>query len=334
LIFASKPRDKPTPENFKLQDCPLPRLSADGEFIVKTLYLSVDPYMRPKMTLEHSYTPPYEVGKPMYGDGIAKVVESRNPNFRQGDLISGILRWRKFDLIKEEEIKRNFIIKMDTKGLDLPLNLGLLGMTGETAYCGLINVGQPKKGQTIVVSAAAGAVGSVVGQLAKNLGLTVVGLAGGQEKVRVVEQKFKFDKCIDYKQAGDRLADAIKEACPQGVDLYWDNVGGPTLDAVLLNLNDHSRVVMCGQISSYNNPVPVYNTFMVVAKKATMQGFIVYEYQDKYDEARTQLAKLYKEKKIHYQLTTEHGMENMVPSLLGLFEGKNVGKAIVEIAQE
>jgi NADPH-dependent curcumin reductase CurA len=334
VIFASKPKDKPTPDNFKLQDCAYPQLSADGELLVKILYLSVDPYMRPKMTVEGSYTESYEVGKPMYGDAIAKVLESRNSNFRPGDLISGMLRWRKFDVIKANEIEKSCVNKLDTKGLDLPLNLSLLGMTGETAYLGLTRVGHPKKGQTILVSAAAGAVGSVVGQLAKDMGLTVIGLAGGPEKTKLVEEKFKFDKCIDYKRAGDKLDQAIKEACPQGVDLYWDNVGGPTLDAVLLNLNDRARIIMCGQISTYNNPVPVYNTFMIIAKRVSIEGFLVYDFYDQFEEARTKLAQLYKEKKIHYELTTEHGLENLVPSLLGLFEGKNVGKAIVEIAQE
>ena len=147
-------------------------------------------------------------------------------------------------------------------------------------------------------------------------------------------RSFKFDKCIDYKRAGDRLDQAIKEACPQGVDLFWDGVGGPTLDAVLLNMKPHSCVVMCGQISTYNNPIPVHNTWMIIARRVTIEGFLVYDFKDKIDEARTKLAQLYKEKKIHYELTTEHGLKSLVPSLLGLFEGKNVGKAMVEIAQE
>jgi NADPH-dependent curcumin reductase CurA len=334
VIFASRPKDTPTQENFKFKDCEYPNISNDEEFLVKTLYLSVDPYMRPKMTMENSYTEPYEQGKPMYGDAIAKVIDSRNNKFKKGDLVMGLLNWKKFDCITPTLVKQRDIVKLDTKGLDLPTNLGLLGMTGETAYCGLNYVGKPQQGQTVVVSAAAGAVGSVVGQLAKLKGCRVIGIAGGDEKVRLVKEKYRFDDCIDYKKAGDRLSECLKRFCPQGIDLYWDAVGGSTLDAVLENLKVGGRVVACGSISSYNKPQPIQNSWMFVAKRPTLKGFLVYDHKDKFDEARTELAKLYREGKLHYELSISHGLDQAVASLLGLFEGKNVGKAIVEVAKE
>jgi NADPH-dependent curcumin reductase CurA len=334
VIFASRPKETPTQENFKFKDCEYPNISNDGEFLVKTLYLSVDPYMRPKMTMENSYTEPYEQGKPMYGDAIAKVIDSRNNKFKKGDLVMGLLNWKKFDCITPTLVKQRDIVKLDTKGLDLPTNLGLLGMTGETAYCGLKYVGKPQQGQTVVVSAAAGAVGSVVGQLAKLKGCRVIGIAGGDEKVRLVKEKYRFDDCIDYKKAGDRLSECLKRFCPQGIDLYWDAVGGSTLDAVLENLKVGGRVVACGSISSYNKPQPIQNSWMFVAKRPTLKGFLVYDHKDKFDEARTELAKLYREGKLHYELSISHGLDQAVASLLGLFEGKNVGKAIVEVAKE
>jgi NADPH-dependent curcumin reductase CurA len=334
VIFASRPKDTPTQENFKFKDCEYPNISNDEEFLVKTLYLSVDPYMRPKMTMENSYTEPYEQGKPMYGDAIAKVIDSRNNKFKKGDLVMGLLNWKKFDCITPTLVKQRDIVKLDTKGLDLPTNLGLLGMTGETAYCGLNYVGKPQQGQTVVVSAAAGAVGSVVGQLAKLKGCRVIGIAGGDEKVRLVKEKYRFDDCIDYKKAGDRLSECLKRFCPQGIDLYWDAVGGSTLDAVLENLKIGGRVVACGSISSYNKPQPIQNSWMFVAKRPTLKGFLVYDHKDKFDEARTELAKLYREGKLHYELSISHGLDQAVASLLGLFEGKNVGKAIVEVAKE
>jgi len=334
VIFASRPKDRPTQDNFQLQDCRYPELSNDGEFLVKLLYLSVDPYMRPKMTMENSYTEPYEQGKPMYGDAIAKVVDSRNNSFKKGDLVMGMLNWRRFDAITPKMTKDRWIEKLDTKGLDLPTNLGLLGMTGETAYCGLKYVGKPQSGQTVVVSAACGAVGSVVGQLAKLKGCRVIGIAGGDEKTRLVKEKFRFDDCIDYKKAGDNLSRCLKQACPDGIDLYWDAVGGATLDAVLDNINVGGRVVACGSISSYNTPQPIQNSWMFVAKRPTLKGFLVYDHRDKFDEARTELAKLYREGKIKYQIHLSRGLEQSVPTLLGLFEGKNVGKAIVEVAKE
>jgi NADPH-dependent curcumin reductase CurA len=334
VIFASRPKETPTQDNFKFKDCEYPNISNDEEFLVKTLYLSVDPYMRPKMTMENSYTEPYEQGKPMYGDAIAKVIDSRNNKFKKGDLVMGLLNWKKFDCITPTLVKQRDIVKLDTKGLDLPTNLGLLGMTGETAYCGLNYVGKPQQGQTVVVSAAAGAVGSVVGQLAKLKGCRVIGIAGGDEKVRLVKEKYRFDDCIDYKKAGDRLSECLKRFCPQGIDLYWDAVGGSTLDAVLENLKVGGRVVACGSISSYNKPQPIQNSWMFVAKRPTLKGFLVYDHKDKFDEARTELAKLYREGKLHYELSISHGLDQAVASLLGLFEGKNVGKAIVEVAKE
>jgi NADPH-dependent curcumin reductase CurA len=334
VIFASRPKESPTQDNFKFQDCEFPKISNTGDFLVKTLYLSVDPYMRPKMTMENSYTEPYEQGKPMYGDAIAKVIDSQNDNFKKGDLVMGLLNWKKFDCINQDCIKQRGIEKLDTKGLDLPTNLGLLGMTGETAYCGLKYVGKPQPGQTVVVSAAAGAVGSVVGQLARLKGCRVIGIAGGDEKVRLVKEKYRFHDCIDYKKAGDRLSECLKRLCPDGIDLYWDAVGGSTLDAVLENLKVGGRVVACGSISSYNKPQPIQNSWMFVAKRPTLKGFLVYDHKDKYDEARTELAKLYREGKIYYQLCISQGLEQAVPTLLGLFEGKNVGKAVVEIAKE
>jgi NADPH-dependent curcumin reductase CurA len=334
VIFASRPKDRPTEKNFRLQDCDYPRLTKDGQVLVQSLYLSVDPYMRPKMTEVNSYTEPYEEGQPMYGDTIAKVIDSRNNKFNKGDYVMGMLNWRLFDVISPEMFKPRFVQKLDTKGLPLDVNLGLLGMTGWTAYFGLNHKGKPKQGETVVVSAATGAVGMVVGQLAKIKGCRVIGIAGGAEKVRVVKEEYGFDDCVDYKKAGDRLTDELKRACPDGIDLFWDGVGGPTLDAVLENLRVGGRVVSCGCISSYNNPQPIYKNWLFVAKRVTIKGLLVYDYFDRVEEARTELARLYKEGRIQYKTTINHGLADAVPTLLGLFEGKNVGKAIVEICRD
>ncbi|ELR18025.1 oxidoreductase, zincbinding dehydrogenase superfamily protein [Acanthamoeba castellanii str. Neff] len=330
VIFASRPKDRPTENNFRLQDCDYPRLTKDGQAHAPPMHTIIVGSHFKLMTEVNSYTKPYEEGQPMYGDTIAKVIDSRNNNFNKGDYVMGMLNWRLFDVISPEMFKPRFVQKLDTKGLPLDVNLGLLGMTGWTAYFGLNHKGKPKQGETVVVSAATGAVGMVVGQLAKIKGCRVIGIAGGTEKVRVVKEEYGFDDCVDYKKAGDRLSDELKRACPEGIDLFWDGVGGPTLDAVLENLKVGGRVVSCGCISSYNNPQPIYKNWLFVAKR----GLLVYDYFDRVEEARTELARLYKEGHIKYKTTISHGLEESVPTLLGLFEGKNVGKAIVEICKD
>ncbi len=326
IVLASRPKGLPTLENFKMGEVELPAIS-EGDVLLEGMYYSVDPYMRGRMNDVKSYIPPFETGQPLSGGVIAKVIESKSVKFKSGDIITGNLLWRKQMIASEKDIR-----KIDTAIAPPSYYLGILGMTGLTAYFGLMHIGKPKAGETVVVSGAAGAVGMMVGQIAAIQGCHVVGIAGSDEKIKTLREKFGFDDAINYKTNPD-MQKAIADACPGGVDVYFDNVGGTISDAVISNINFHARIPLCGQISLYNSTeVPVGPRLqpLLLTKSALMQGFIISKFQSQVAEGIQHLATWLKEGRLKSTETMEHGFEKLPQALLGLFKGDNTGKMIVE----
>ena len=326
IVLASRPKGMPTTENFRFEEVELPALQP-GEVLLKGLYYSVDPYMRGRMNDAKSYTPPFQTDQPIQGGIVAEVVESKTENFKPGDKVSGNLPWRQQFTAPEKGLN-----KIDISLAPASNFLGILGMTGLTAYFGLMHIGKPKAGETVVVSGAAGAVGTVVGQLAKIHGCHVVGIAGSDEKVKLLKQEFGFDEALNYKTTPD-LKKAIAEACPNGVDIYFDNVGGEISDAVISNINFHARIPLCGQISLYNNTEVAMGPRiqpMLLTRSALMQGFIVSNFQSLFPEGISYLAQQVKAGKLKSTETIVHGFDQLPVALLALSKGENTGKMIVE----
>ena len=327
IILTSRPKGLPNLENFRFEDVDLPSVQT-GEVLLKGLYYSVDPYMRGRMNEAKSYTPPFQLDKPIEGGVIAEVIESKSDNFKSGDVVLGILPWAKEFIVPEKDLR-----KIDTTVAQASYYLGILGMTGLAAYFGLMDIGKPKVGETVVVSGAAGAVGIVVGQIAKIQGCHVVGIVGSDEKAKLLKEEFGFDEAVNYKTVTD-LKKVIKAVCPRGVDVYFDNVGGEISDAVICNLNFHARIALCGQISLYNSteiPMGPRLQPMLLTRSVLMQGFIVGSYQSRFAEGIKQLAQWLKEDKLKYTETIVFGFEELPTALLGLFKGENTGKMIVKI---
>jgi len=328
IVLQNRPKGKPSVSDFEFVSQTAELTLKDQDLLLEPLYVSVDPYLRGRMSDSKSYIPPFELNKPISSGVIAKVIASKNANFQEGDVVSGLLDW------KTKQISNgDGLIKVDTDKAPLSAYLGLLGMTGLTAYLGLTEIGKPKAGETLVVSGAAGAVGSVVGQIGKLLGLRVIGLAGTDEKIDMLTSKFGFDAGINYKTSSDIQAD-IAKAAPKGVDIYFDNVGGPISDAVLFNINTFARMVICGAISVYNAtevPKGVSVQPFLVKNSALMQGFIVSNYAQKFPEAMQTLAMWLSEGKLTYTETVVNGFENIPRAFIDLFDGKNKGKMIVKL---
>lgn len=326
FILASRPKGLPVNEDFKMISIELPEIKS-GEILLKGMYYSVDPYMRGRMNDAKSYVPPFEINKPLNGSVIAKVVDSKSDQFKSGDLVIGHFPWQQEFIASEKEAK-----KVDTNLAPASYYLGVLGMTGLTAYFGLMHIGKPKAGETVVVSGAAGAVGIVVGQIAKIHGCRVVGIAGSDEKTKLLTTEYGFDEAINYKTTTD-MNKAIAAACPNGVDIYFDNVGGEISDAVIKNINFHARIPLCGQIALYNTteiPMGPRLQPMLLTRSVLMQGFIVSNFKDHFPEGIQHLAQWVKEGKLKTTETIEHGFENLPKALLGLFKGDNTGKMVVE----
>ncbi|GAB2537006.1 NADP-dependent oxidoreductase [Spirosoma aerophilum] len=305
----------------------LPELK-EGQVSVEGVYFSVDPYMRGRMNSSKSYVAPFAVGEPLSGGAIAKVIDSKAEGLQPGDTVVGNLPWATRSVVSAKGLK-----KIDTSLAPASYYLGILGMPGLTAYFGLLDIGAPKAGETVVVSGAAGAVGLIVGQIAKIKGCRVVGIAGSDDKVKLLTEEFGFDAVVNYKTATD-LAQAIGDACPKGVDIYFDNVGGEVSDAVISHLNFHARIPLCGQIALYNTTeVPTGPRIqpMLLTRSVLMKGFIVGSYQARYEEGVHQLAAWLKEGKLHYTETTLKGFDKLPEAMLGLFSGQNTGKMIVEV---
>lgn len=302
-----------------------------GSFLVKNLYLSCDPYMRGRMRdFQDSYIPPFVPGSVIQGFGVSKVVDSDNPNFKPGDLICGFTGWEEYSLIQRTEQLR----KIQQADLPLSYHVGLLGMPGFTAYAGFFEVCSPQKGDYVFVSAASGAVGQLVGQLAKLHGCYVVGSAGTSQKVDLLKNKLGFDEAFNYKEESDLNA-ALKRYFPEGIDIYFDNVGGATLDAALLNMRVHGRIAVCGMVSqSLSNPEGIYNLFSIITKRIRMQGFLQSDYLHLYPKFMEDVIGYYKQGKIVYIEDMNDGLESAPAALVGLFSGANVGKQVICIARE
>ncbi|QOW09755.1 NADP-dependent oxidoreductase [Kaistella flava (ex Peng et al. 2021)] len=327
ITLNSRPVGKPQLSDFKFVEEEMPVLK-EGEVILKTKFVSVDPYLRGRMSDAKSYVPPFELQKVISSGVVAEVTESQNEKFKVGDFVSGMLNWKEFQTSTGENL-----LKIDDQIAPLSNYLGVLGMTGLTAYFGLTEIGKPQKGETLVVSGAAGAVGSIVGQIGKILGCRVIGIAGTDEKVEMLKSKFGFDEAINYKTTSD-MTTAIAEVCPDGVDVYFDNVGGTISDSVHANINRLGRIIVCGAISAYNDtsvPQGPRVEHFLIRKSALMQGFIVGNYAEKFPEGMKHLSQWLSEGKLTYSETIVEGFENIPQAFIDLFEGKNKGKMIVKI---
>ena len=326
ILLASRPVGEPTEANFRTVETAVPK-PQDGEVLIRTLYLSVDPYMRGRMNDRKSYVAPFAVNEVITGGGIGEVVESRSSSLEPGDIVTGMLGWELYSVSKAKDL-----MKIDPKLKPVTTALGVLGMPGLTAYFGLLDIGRPAEGETVVVSGAAGAVGMTVCQIAKIKGCRVVGIAGSDEKNRYLERELSVDKTINYK-SGDTFQ-ALKNACPDGVDVYFDNVGGDVSDAVLPLINKGARIPLCGQISMYNLEKPDVGARVqpyLLVKRALMQGFIITDYASRFSEGINQLLRWYTEGKLKYAENIVEGFENAPRAFLGLFKGENLGKQLVKV---
>lgn len=327
IVLASRPIGLPTHKNFRTETHDLPTLQ-DGEVLVASQYISVDPYMRGRMNDTKSYVPPYQINAVIDGATIAKVMESKTDGLQPGDLVTGQIGWQTHAVLPANQLR-----KIDPDIAPVTTALSLLGATGLTAYFGLIDICQPQPGETIVVSGGAGAVGTVVGQIGKILGCKVAGIAGSDEKCAYLTQKLGFDAAINYKTT-ENIGHALKETCPNGVDVYFDNVGGSITDAVLQNINNHARISVCGQISLYNLDRPDVGPRIesaILIYRAMMKGFIITDYAKRFPEGLSQLAVWYREGKLRYEETIVEGFDHTVDAFLGLFHGANLGKQLVRV---
>ena len=328
INLKKRPVGTPTLSDFEFVESDVNPSISDGQLLLEAKYISVDPYLRGRMSDAKSYVPPFKLDEPISSGVVAEVIESNNDKFKKGDFVSGLLQWKEKQVSTGEGLQ-----KIDKSKAPLSAYLGIVGMTGLTAFLGLHEIGKPKKGETLVVSGAAGAVGSVVGQIGKILGLNVIGIAGTDEKIDMLKSEFGFDHGINYKTTKDMKA-AIKEAAPNGVDIYFDNVGGPISDAVLFNINQFARIIICGAISVYNKtelPMAVAVQPFLVKNSALMQGFIVSNYADKFPVAIKQLATWLGEGKLKYKETVVEGFEHTPQAFLDMMDGKNKGKMIVKV---
>ncbi|TDG37369.1 NADP-dependent oxidoreductase [Pedobacter changchengzhani] len=327
ILLNSRPDGKPKLSDFKFSTEEKPEIGA-GEMLLKTKFISVDPYLRGRMSESKSYIASFELGKPINSGGVAEVVASNVDGYKVGEFVSGGLDWKEFQLSNGKNLT-----KVNESLAPLSNYLGILGMTGLTAYFGLSEIGVPKKGETIVVSGAAGAVGNMVGQIGKILGCRVVGIAGTDEKVNALKTDFGFDEAINY-NTEPNITKAIANFCPNGVDVYFDNVGGEISDGVHANINRLGRVIVCGAISSYNDTTPPQGPRVeqfLIKKSVLMQGFIVGNYADKFPDGIKQLSTWLKEGKLVSSETIVEGFNNIPQAFIDLFEGKNNGKMIVKI---
>ncbi|MDI9330063.1 MAG: NADP-dependent oxidoreductase [Alphaproteobacteria bacterium] len=331
ILLDNRPVAEATESNFRLVTTPTPDLQ-EGEVLVRHHYLSLDPYMRGRMNEGKSYAQPQPLGQVMIGGTVGEVVESRHPRYQSGDRVVGMGGWQEFSVVKADAL--GAIRKVDTTHVPLSHYLGAVGMPGVTAWYGLVKIIEPKAGETVTVSAASGAVGSAYGALAKARGCRVVGIAGGQDKCDYVVKALGFDACIDYKQHADAasLSKALKQACPNGIDGHFENVGGMVLDAVMLRTNAFARIAVCGMIAGYDGkPLPMTAPALILVNRIKVQGFIVSEHMEVWPEALQELGQLVGSGRFRPRETIEQGLENAPKAFLGLLKGKNFGKQLVKI---
>ena len=331
MLLVSRPSGEPAPANFKLVQTPIPAL-ADGEVLVRHHYLSLDPYMRGRMNEGKNYAAPQPLDAVMIGGTVGEVVQSRHERFQVGDRVVGSGGWQLFSVVAAGQ--PGVLRKVDTSRVPLSAYLGAVGMPGVTAWYGLTQIIEPKAGETVVVSAASGAVGGAVGQLAKARGCRAVGIAGGPEKCEYVVRELGFDHCIDYKtmKSVDALSAALAETCPSGIDGYFENVGGMILDAVMQRANAFARIAMCGMIAGYNGePIPMAEPRLILTSRMKVQGFIVSEHMQLWPQALAELAERVGNGSLKYRETVAQGLENAPEAFIGLLKGRNFGKQLVKL---
>ena len=329
FLLTSRPSGEATAANFTLVETPVPPLT-EGQVLVKHHYLSLDPYMRGRMNDARSYATPQPLNQVMIGGTVGEVIDSRSPQFAAGDRVVGMGGWQQYSVVSG----RGLLRKVDTSRVPLSAYLGAVGMPGVTAWYGLTKIMEATAGQTISVSAASGAVGSVVGQLAKARGCRAVGVAGGREKCDYVVKELGFDACIDYRQHADwkSLSRAMKEAAPDGIHSHFENVGGAVLDAVLVRMNDFGRIAVCGMISGYDGqPIPLHNPSLILTARLRVEGFIVSEHMDVWPDALAELGARVADGTLKYRETVAQGIEAAPEAFLGLLKGKNFGKQLVKL---
>lgn len=327
IILKKRPTGTPSYDDFEMREVPV-QSPSKGEILIRTVYISVDPYLRGRMNDAKSYIPPFKLDEAISSGVIGQVEESQSDLFKKGDFVLGSLAWQEYSIAKDISVR-----KIDPSLAPVSAYLSVLGMTGLTAYFGLLDIGKPKEGETVVVSGAAGAVGSIVGQIAKIKGARVVGIAGSDDKINYLVNELGFDAAINYKK--EEIRAALKEACPNGIDVYFENVGGKISDAILPRLNNFARIPVCGAISAYNNEVadigPRVQTYLIKTS-SLMQGFTVGNYSSRFGEGAKALAGWLKEGKLKYEETITEGFEHTIDAFLDLFKGVNLGKSLVKVS--
>src|SRR5262245_24068262 len=329
IKLTARPTGFPKESDFKLVESPIPT-PRDGEFLVRTIYLSVDPYMRGRMNDRPSYAPPVKLGETMVGNVVGRVEKSNHPKFPEGTYVEARLGWQDYGTTSGEGVRL-----VDPTIAPLSAYIGVLGMPGFTAYFGLLEIGRPRPGDTVLVSGAAGAVGSAVGQIAKLCGCHVVGVAGSAEKIRHVKEDLGFDAVFDY-HGVDNHVSKLQEFCPRGIDVYFDNVGGELTDAVFQVMNLRARICVCGQISQYNLEKPELGPrllWKLIEKRAKAEGFLVFDYAARFKEAEVRLAEWVRAGKLRYRETVTSGLENAPRAFLGMLRGENIGKQVVQVSK-
>ncbi|MDB5592280.1 MAG: NADP-dependent oxidoreductase [Enterovirga sp.] len=332
VVLASRPEGEPRPENFRLETVPRPE-PGDGQVLLRTLWLSLDPYMRGRMSEAKSYAKPVPVGGPMEGGTVSEVVLSRSDRFRPGDVVLAHGGWQDYAVADARGLRQ-----LDPEAAPIQTALGILGMPGMTAYTGLANIGQPKAGETLVVSAASGAVGSAVGQIGRIRGCRTVGVAGGPEKCRYLIEELGFDAAIDHR-APD-LPERLREACPNGIDIYFENVGGEVWTAVFPLLNDFARVPVCGRIAHYSDTAPppgpdrtVQLMAAILTRRLRLQGFIVSDFAAQQGDFLREMAGWIRDGQVRYREDVVEGLERAPEAFMGLLKGRNFGKLLVKVAE-
>jgi NADPH-dependent curcumin reductase CurA len=331
IVLVSRPHGEPTPANFKLVEAPMPTIG-EGQILLKTKYLSLDPYMRGRMSDARSYVPPFAIGDPLGGGTVSEVVASNNSKFYVGDILLAFSGWQEYSVSDGNGLR-----KLDPNMAPVSTALGVLGMPGLTAYGGLLNIGQPKEGETLVVAAAAGPVGSAVGQIGKIKGCRVVGIAGGPKKVDYLVKELGFDAAVDHRS--EHMKEELKAACPNGIDIYFENVGGAVWDAVLPLLNNFARVPVCGMVANYNNTSPPEGPDRsaalmraILVKRLRIQGFIVTDYAKQTPEFIRDVSTWIREGKLKYREDILDGLERAPEAFIGLLNGANFGKLLVKVS--
>ncbi|MBV9756782.1 MAG: NADP-dependent oxidoreductase [Alphaproteobacteria bacterium] len=328
VVLKRRPHGEPRPHDFELAEQPMPE-PGEGEVLTRTIWLSIDPYMRGRISAVKSYAAPVEIGGVMEGETIGEVIAANAPELKPGDVVLGTRGWQTHSLAKAARL-----VKLDRHGPPLSTYLGVLGMPGTTAYSGMKDIGEPKPGDTVVISAASGAVGSVAGQLAKRAGARVVGIAGGAEKCLYVQQTLGFDECIDHRVSDVKTE--LERHCPKGIDVYFENVGGDVQAAVFQLLNPFARVVMCGMAAEYNDTErrPGPNLMFVVRNRVRIQGLIVSDKPERFAEWRALATPWVREGSLKYREDVVEGLENAPAALIGMLRGRNFGKLLVRVGPD